>query len=129
MTGLTRQVMLRKFVKSKIQGLRITDKQLHYEGSLELDADLLRAAEILPGEMVQVVNINNGERLETYAISGPSSSGVCVLKGAAARLGEVGDEIIVMSIALLDAKAVESYKMIRVKVDQNNRLSRIGSSG
>ncbi|MEO0069213.1 MAG: aspartate 1-decarboxylase [candidate division WOR-3 bacterium] len=120
--------MLRKFVKSKIQGLRITDKQLHYEGSLELAADLLDAADILPGEMVQVVNINNGKRWETYCIAGPAGSGVCVLKGAAARLGEVGDEIIVMSIALLDAKALESYKMIKVKVDQYNRLSQIDRS-
>lgn len=120
--------MLRKFVKSKIQGLHITDKQLYYEGSLELDTDLLNAADILPGEMVQVVNINNGQRLETYAIPGPTGSGVCVLKGAAARLGEVGDEIIVMSIALLDTKAVESYKMIKVKVDQYNRLSQIDRS-
>ncbi len=114
--------MLRKLVKSKIQGLRITGKQLHYEGSLELDADLLRAADIIPGEVVQVVNVNNGERFETYAIPGESGTGVCVLKGAAARLGEVGDEIIVMSLAFFDEKAVPEYQMIRVKVDQNNRI-------
>lgn len=112
--------MLRKLVGAKISGLRITDKQLYYEGSLEVDGEVLRAAGILPGEMVQVVNINNGERFETYTI--PGGPGVCVLKGAAARLGEVGDEIIVMGIIYLQSAELANYKMVRVKVDRNNRI-------
>lgn len=113
---------IRKFIKSKIQGLRITGKELYYEGSLELDLRLLQAADILPGEMVQVVNVNNGERFETYAIAGRAGSGRCVLKGAAARLGEIGDEIIVMSMTYLDESEWEKYNMIKVRVDAQNRI-------
>jgi len=114
----------RKLLKSKIQGLRITGKELYYEGSLELDSSLLNAADILPGEMVQVVNVNNGERFETYVIPGAPGSGSCVLKGAAARLGEIGDMIIVMSIVYLetDRDAKTGYRMIKVQVDENNRI-------
>lgn len=112
----------RKLVKSKIQGLRITGKELYYEGSLELDLNLLRAADILPGEMVQVVNVNNGERFETYAIAGKPGSGACVLKGGAARLGEVGDELIVMSVVYLDETEAKAHRMIRVRVNRENRI-------
>ncbi len=120
----------RKLIKSKIQGLRITGKELYYEGSLELDADLLTAADILPGEMVQVVNVNNGERFETYVIPGSPRSGSCILKGAAARLGEVGDAVIVMSFAYLeiDRAAGIGYEMIRVQVDERNRIVSTGGS-
>lgn len=114
----------RKFVKSKIQGLRITGKELHYEGSLELDANLLSAADISPGEMVQVVNVNNGARFETYVIAGKSGSGSCVLKGGAARLGEVGDELIVMSTSYLAEPEGKQYRMIKVSVDTNNSIIR-----
>lgn len=111
-----------KLLKSKIQGLRITGKELYYEGSLQLDESLLKAARIVPGEMVQVVNINNGERFETYVIPAAGGSGVCVLKGAAARRGEIGDEIIVMSMAYLDEPEVEDHKIVRVVVNANNRI-------
>lgn len=114
--------MLGKFLKSKIQGLHLTGKQLYYEGSLELDQSLLQAAGIEPGEMVQVVNLNNGERFETYTIPAPAGSGVCVLKGAAARLGEVGDELIVMSVVYVDNEKARRHKIIRVAVDKNNRI-------
>jgi len=113
----------RKFVKSKIQGLHITGKELYYDGSLELDLNLLRAADILPGELVQVVNVNNGERFETYAIAGRAGSGRCVLKGAAARLGEVGDEIIVMSMVYLDQSEWHQHNLIKVRVDAQNRIA------
>ncbi|MGQ9678575.1 MAG: aspartate 1-decarboxylase [bacterium] len=112
----------RKFVKSKIQGLHITGKELQYEGSLELDEELLSAADILFGEMVQVVNVNNGKRFETYVIPGKAGSGSCVLKGGAARLGEVGDELIVMSMIYLGESDVKQYNMIKVSVDANNRI-------
>lgn len=100
--------------------MRVTDKSLRYEGSLELDAALSRAAGIRPQELVQVVNVNNGCRFETYIIDAPAGSGACVLNGAAARLGEVGDELIVMSIVLLD-EAEPVPELTRVNVDHDNR--------
>jgi aspartate 1-decarboxylase len=112
----------RPFVKSKIQRLRVTDKNLKYEGSLELDEELLRAADILPGELVQVANVNNGERFETYVIRARAGSGSCVLNGAAARLGEVGDDIIVMSTVLLDEEEGAGHVLKRIRVDSDNRI-------
>ena len=120
---------LRKLVKSKIQRLTVTDKNLKYEGSLELDSGLMKAADILPGEVVLVVNVNNGARFETYAIEavvdghGPGP-GACVLNGAAARLGEVGDEVIVMSTVLVDDESLGGHRLIRVNVDHQNRIVR-----
>ena len=116
--------MLRCLVRSKIQRLVVTDKNLKYEGSLELDSRLMRAADILPGELVQVVNVNNGSRFETYVIAARAGSGACVLNGAAARLGEVGDEVIVMARAwLADAKA-RQHRLTRVNVDHRNRIKK-----
>ncbi len=112
----------RILVKSKIQRLVVTDKNLKYEGSLDLDASLMRAADILPGEVVQVVNVNNGNRFETYVIKAPSGSGACVLNGAAARMGEIGDEVIVMSSVFLDEESAARHQLIRVSVDRNNRI-------
>ena len=113
---------LRILVKSKIQRLVVTDKNLKYEGSLELDENLMRAADILPGEVVQVVNVNNGNRFETYVIKAPSGSGACVLNGAAARMGEIGDEVIVMSSVFLDEESAARHQLIKVSVDRNNRI-------
>lgn len=115
---------MRTMVKSKIQRLTITDKNLKYQGSLELDSALLRAADILPNEMVQVVNLNNGARFETYIMAAPAGSGKCVLNGAAARLGEVGDEVIVMSTVLVDERVAHNHRIIKVTVDHNNRIIR-----
>ena len=112
----------RRLVRAKIQRLTVTDKNLLYDGSLELDAALVRAAGILPHELVQVVNVNNGSRFETYIIAAPAGSGACVLNGAAARLGEVGDELIVMSIVLVDESGPVPG-MTRVMVDHSNRIT------
>jgi aspartate 1-decarboxylase len=114
--------MLRCLVRSKIQRLVVTDKNLKYEGSLELDARLMRAADILPGELVQVVNVNNGSRFETYVIPARAGSGACVLNGAAARLGEVGDEVIVMALAWLADAEARQHRLTRVHVDNRNRI-------
>ncbi|MFO7674950.1 MAG: aspartate 1-decarboxylase [bacterium] len=111
----------RRFVRAKIQRLRVTGKSLRYEGSLELDAALSRAAGILPHELVQVVNVNNGQRFETYVIDAPDGSGACVLNGAAARLGEVDDELIVMSVVLVDDSTAPP-DFVRVRVDGRNRV-------
>jgi aspartate 1-decarboxylase len=114
--------MLRCLVRSKIQRLVVTDKNLKYEGSLELDSRLMRAADILPGELVQVVNVNNGSRFETYVIAARAGSGVCVLNGAAARLGEIGDEVIVMALAWLADAEARQHRLVRVNVDRRNRI-------
>jgi len=114
--------MLRCLVRSKIQRLVVTDKNLKYEGSLELDSGLMRAADILPGELVQVVNVNNGSRFETYVIAARAGSGACVLNGAAARLGEVGDELIVMSLGWFAEPESREHRLARVNVDQRNRI-------
>jgi aspartate 1-decarboxylase len=114
--------MLRCLVRSKIQRLVVTDKNLKYEGSLELDSRLMRAADIVPGELVQVVNVNNGSRFETYVIAARAGSGACVLNGAAARLGEVGDEVIVMTLVWLGDAESRQHRLTRVNVDNRNRI-------
>lgn len=114
-------VRFRVLVKSKLQRLTVTDKNLLYEGSLELDAGLMTAADIVAGEVVQVVNVNNGERFETYAIETDEGSGKCVLNGGAARLGEVGDQLIVMSTALVPEDSVREHRLRVVRVDDDNR--------
>jgi len=116
--------MLRCLVRSKIQRLVITDKNLKYEGSLELDSRLMRAADIVPGELVQVVNVNNGSRFETYVIAARAGSGACVLNGAAARLGEVGDEVIVMSMVWLGDAESRQHELTRVNVDHRNHIKK-----
>ena len=116
--------MLRCLVRSKIQRLVVTDKNLKYEGSLELDSRLMQAADILPGELVQVVNVNNGSRFETYVIAARAGSGACVLNGAAARLGEVGDEVIVMSLVWLGDAESRQHRLTRVNVDHRNRIKK-----
>jgi aspartate 1-decarboxylase len=116
--------MLRCLVRSKIQRLVVTDKNLKYEGSLELDSRLMRAADIVPNELVQVVNVNNGSRFETYVIAARAGSGACVLNGAAARLGEVGDEVIVMSLAWLGDAESRRHQLTRVNVDYRNRIKK-----
>lgn len=116
--------MLRNLVRAKIQRLTVTSKDLKYEGSLALDAGLLRQSGILPAEVVQVVNVNSGARFETYAIEAPAGSGDCVLNGGAARLGEVGDELIVMSFCLLDEAEARSHRLRVIRVDHRNRIKR-----
>jgi aspartate 1-decarboxylase len=109
-------------LRSKVQRLTVTDKSLVYDGSLELDSRLLRAAGMLPGEVVQVVNLNNGQRFETYVIAGRAGSGACVLNGAAARLGEVGDKVIVMCSVLVEEPATHGHRPVLVNVDNRNRI-------
>jgi aspartate 1-decarboxylase len=113
--------MMRIVAKSKLHGLRVTDTDLHYGGSLTLDADLLAAADIVPGERVQVVNLNNGNRLETYAIEGRAGSGECVLNGPAALRGATGDLVHVISYGLVDADEDTRGLPRSVAVDERNR--------
>jgi aspartate 1-decarboxylase len=97
-------------VKSKIHMVTITEANLHYVGSITIDEDLMDAANVIAGEKVQIVNINNGERLETYVITGERGSGDIIMNGPAARKAAVGDVIIVISYASMDFEEAKSFK-------------------
>lgn len=112
--------MLRMMCKSKIHRVKVTKAELHYEGSMGIDKDLMKRADIYPGEIVQVVNINNGSRFETYAVEEPSGSGTIGLYGAAAHLGKVGDLVIVLSYGLIENNKAKHSKMKVVRVDSHN---------
>ncbi len=114
--------MLITFCKSKIAHARITESELYYEGSITVDEKLLKAVDILPGEKVEVLNLNNGERLETYAIAGEAGSGRICLNGPAARKGYVGDKVIILSYALMDARDARDYKTKVVTLDDQNHI-------
>jgi len=115
--------MLIEVLKSKLHRVTVTGADLNYIGSITIDEDLLDAANIVPGEKVQVVNNNNGERLETYAIPGPRNSGEVTLNGAAARKVAVGDILIVISYAQMTPDEARAYKPALIFPDQHNRLS------
>jgi len=110
-----------KVLKSKIHRASITGADLDYEGSISIDRKLMQAADILPYELVQVVNINNGQRFDTYAIEAPEGSGRIELNGAAARLGHPGDLIIILSYGTLPQEEAARIRPTRVKVDSNNK--------
>lgn len=114
--------MLRFLVKSKIQRVKITDKNLYYEGSITIDEELMQKADILEGEMVQVVNVNTGARFETYAMKGARNSGTICLNGGTARLGEIGDELIIISYAGLETVAARSFEPKKIFVDKDNHI-------
>lgn len=99
-----------EIVKSKIHKVTVTEADLHYTGSLTIDEDLMDAANIIENEKVQVVNINNGERLETYVIRGERGSGIICLNGPAARKAVVGDVVIIISYAMLDFEEARKFK-------------------
>ncbi len=113
--------MQRMMLKSKIHGAVLTGKQLDYEGSVTLDRTLLCAADILPGEQVQVLNLNNGRRFLTYAIEAPTASGTVMLNGPAARLGEVGDPVLVLSYGRYEDAEARDAKPLVVRLDRNNQ--------
>lgn len=113
--------MRRRMLKSKIHRAVVTDANLHYVGSITIDPDLLEAADILEHEQVAVVDIDNGARLETYAIAGRRGSGDLCLNGAAARLVQPGDRVIVISYADYDREELADYEPIVVHVDSRNR--------
>lgn len=113
--------MFRTLYKSKIHRATITDANLNYEGSITIDKELLERADILPYEKVQVVNCNNGARLETYVIEGEPGKGEICLNGAAARLGAPGDIIIIISYVMMGEDKARSFQPTAVHVDANNR--------
>lgn len=113
--------MYRIMCKSKIHRASITKVDLHYEGSIGVDKTLLSMANIYTGEIVQVVNINNGSRFETYVIEEPAGSGTIGLYGAAAHLGNAGDLVIILSNCLVEDGKAKSMKLRTVYVDSDNR--------
>lgn len=117
--------MHRTMLKSKIHQAVITQADLFYEGSLTIDRDLLEEADILVNEKVAVYNMNNGLRLETYAIPGQRGSGTICLNGAAARLGHAGDQIIIVTFCDLDEKEVKTHKPKILLMDKNNKIKEI----
>jgi len=108
--------------KSKIHRATVTEADLNYEGSITLDADLMDAAEILPHEQVQILNVNNGERFDTYAIRGARGSGVVCLNGPAARLAHVGDTVIILTYAVMEREELLRHVPTVVTVDGQNRI-------
>ncbi|MBN1902043.1 aspartate 1-decarboxylase [Candidatus Sumerlaeota bacterium] len=113
--------MRRIMLKSKIHRATLTGTELDYEGSIAIDADLLKAADILPGEQVHVLNLSNGFRMITYVIEAPSGSGTMMLNGPAARLGIKGDRIIVITYCELDEGEIARHTPCVVFVDDKNR--------
>lgn len=114
--------MERIFLKSKIHRAKVTQAELYYEGSLTIDTELMEAADILSYEKVSVVNINNGERFETYVIPGQPGSRTICLNGAAARKGSVGDRIIIISYCNLSREEIKTHQPTVVLVDDDNNI-------
>lgn len=114
--------MLLHVVKSKIHRVKVTGADLNYIGSITIDEDLMDAANIIEGEKVQIVNNNNGERLETYVIPGPRNSGEITLNGAAARKVAPGDILILITYALMEAEEAKSFKPTLVFPDEETNL-------
>jgi aspartate 1-decarboxylase len=114
--------MMRMMHKSKIHRATVTDANLNYEGSITIDQDLMEAANILANERVQVVNNNNGERLETYVIPGERGSGVICLNGGAARKAQVEDTVIIISYALMEEEEARDLVSEVILVDEENQI-------
>ena len=114
--------MQRTLLKSKIHRATITEAELNYIGSITIDKELMDAVDILPFEKVQVVNINNGSRLETYVIEGQAGSGIICLNGPAARRGVAGDIITIMSYAILSEEEIDNFAPKTVFVDETNKI-------
>ncbi|APF18410.1 aspartate 1-decarboxylase [Caldithrix abyssi] len=117
--------MERIFFKSKIHRATVTDADLNYEGSLSIDPDLMAAADILPYEKVDVVNITTGDRFTTYAIKGKPGSGEIGLNGGAARKGHVGDLVIIITYANVPEEEIEKHRVKVVLVDEQNRIKSV----
>ncbi|MNC09167.1 Aspartate 1-decarboxylase precursor [compost metagenome] len=113
--------MFRHMMKSKIHRATVTEANLNYVGSITIDEDLMEAADLLENEKVQIVDNNNGSRLETYVIPGPRGSGVICLNGAAARLVQPGDTVIIISYAMMSAEELAAHKPTVVFVDADNK--------
>ena len=117
-----KRAMQRIMLKSKIHRAVLTGANLDYEGSIAVDSILLESADILPNEQVQVLNVNNGNRITTYAIAAERGSGTMMLNGPAARAGIAGDVVVILSYANVEADELAGYAPKIVKVDSHNRV-------
>ncbi|GIP25633.1 aspartate 1-decarboxylase [Paenibacillus sp. J23TS9] len=113
--------MFRTMMKSKIHRATVTEANLNYVGSITIDEDLMEAADLLENEKVQIVDNNNGARLETYVIPGPRGSGVICLNGAAARMVQPGDTVIIISYAMMSSDEIKNHKPTVVFVNESNQ--------
>ena len=113
--------MQRIILKSKISEATVTETKLHYSGSITIDEGLAEAADIFPNENVQVLNLNNGARVETYYIQGKRNSGVICVNGPAAHRFEKGDKIIILSYGIFEEKEIKNFKPKIIRVDEKNR--------
>jgi aspartate 1-decarboxylase len=116
--------MIRVLMKSKIHGATVTEANLRYTGSITIDKNLLKATDMCEFERVQIVNLHNGTRVETYIMEGEAGSGVICMNGAAARWAEVGDKVIIISYAHLTEKERKKHKPSIVFVDERNRIKK-----
>ena len=116
--------MLRSMCKSKLHRATVTDANLNYVGSITIDADLIAAADLMEYEQVHVVNVNNGARFETYVIAGEAGSGTICLNGAAARLAQPGDKVIIISYAQYGEAELAEYRPVFIFLDEANRITR-----
>ncbi len=114
--------MLRMMCKSKVQKATVTETNLEYDGSIAIDGKIMAQADILPYEIVLIVNLNTGARFETYAIPAGKNSGVIALQGGTARLGEVGDKLIIISYEFVEEEKAKVYKPRVVFLNEENRL-------
>lgn len=117
--------MFRTMMKSKIHRARVTEADLNYVGSITIDEELMEQVDILPNEKVQVVNNNNGARFETYVIPGEKGSGVICVNGAAARLVEEGDIVIIIAYALVNDKELGEFRPKVAIMDENNEVEQL----
>jgi len=113
---------MRSMLRAKIHGARVTGADLHYEGSITIDENLMEAADLLVNEKVHVLNLANGARAETYVIRGERGRGEIIMNGAIARLAREGDTVIILSYAVMNEKEAAALKPKIVRVDENNRL-------
>lgn len=119
--------MLLNMFKGKIHRATVTEANLNYVGSVTIDSKLLEASGIIPGERVQIVNNNNGNRLETYVIKGEADSGIICLNGAAARLVQPGDNVIIIAYCWLDQEEIKTFEPKAVFVDENNKIIEVAN--
>ena len=110
-------------LKSKIHRVKITEAELHYVGSIAIDEDLMDAANLIEGEKVQILNVNNGERLDTYVIKGERGTGTICMNGPAARKAQVGDTIIIVSYASMEFEEAKKFKPVIIFPDPDNKLT------
>ncbi len=114
--------MFRTMLRSKIHNAVVKETNLEYEGSITIDSEILEAADILPNEKVQVVNLNTGRRIETYVIAGPEGSGIIAMNGGAARCAVKGDRLLIMSYIQMETKDALSYTSKIISLNDNNKI-------